>query len=156
VQRHSLDGGPEDNDMSTSEQVGNWRNVNRGSLTPRLFPSLLSDHDRGRSNRLTLANVSQALMDVVSSPKLPRSRERSRDGHGGVVRGRTRDRRHGAEVASPLALQATEAEGRAIRPRGPKDHRLFDKFGEILHLDDPKVHKDAGRGWKEFKKGRLF
>ena len=135
--------------MSTSEQAGSPRNVNRGSLTPR---SLTSDHDRVRLNRFKLASVSQALMDVVS-PKLPRSREFSRDDHSSVVRGRTRDRRSNAELPAP---QFTEAEGRTLRPKGFKEHHIFDKFGEILHLDDPKVHKDAGRGWKEFKKGQLF
>ena len=152
AQRHVTDGASDENYTSISEQAGSPRNVNRGSLTPRSFPLLPSDHDRGRLNRFKLASVSQALMDVVS-PKLPRSRQFSRDDHGSVVRGRTRDRRYNTE---PPALQATEAEGRAPRPKGLKEHHIFDRFGEILHLDDPKVHKDAGRGWKEFKKGQLF
>ena len=150
--RHITDGASDDNYMSMSGQAGSPRNVNRGSLTPRSFSLLPPDHDRGRLNRFKLTSVSQALMDAVS-PKLPRSREFSRDDHSSVVRGRTRDRRYNAELA---ALQATEAEGRTLRPKGLKEHHIFDKFGEILHLDDPKVHKDAGRGWKEFKKGQLF
>ncbi|KXN87481.1 Arrestin-related trafficking adapter 3 [Leucoagaricus sp. SymC.cos] len=160
----SMDGVPEDDipeDMP--EQIGYSRNVYRGSHTPRQnspLPPTESDRDRGRRNRsigrFTLANVSHVLMDAVraTSPMLARSRERSKDDRGSVVRGRTMDKKSNVELASPRAFQQ-EAEGSNTRGKTSKDHHLFDKFGEILKLDvtESKEHKDVGRDWKEFKKG---
>lgn len=39
------------------------------------------------------------------------------------------------------------------KDKGPQEHKAFARFGEILKLDSQE--KEAGDGWKEFKKGPL-
>ncbi|KAF5355180.1 hypothetical protein D9756_005473 [Leucocoprinus leucothites] len=141
----SMDGVPED-DVPEDSML---------SYTSANISPPPSDHDRGRRNRFSFANVSYALMDVVrsTSPMLARSRERSRDSRGSVARGRTMDKKPNVEAAGPLASQGSGAEGSTTKTRGSKEHHLLDKFGNMLHFDEHKAHKDAGRDWKEFKKG---
>ncbi|KAJ3565551.1 hypothetical protein NP233_g7559 [Leucocoprinus birnbaumii] len=153
ISRHpSMDGVPEDDipedSVSVSEQPGYSRNVYRDSHTPRpRSPLPPSDYDRGRRNRFSLANVSQTLMDVVRSTS---GRSKSRDDRGSVARGRSTDKKRNVEILSPF--QGIEREGSTSGAKSSRDHHLFDKFGEMLRSDD-KTQKDAGRDWKEFKKG---
>lgn len=136
------------------------QNIHRGSQTPPKAFAHPDDHDRDRGRRkhhgrFSLANVSHALMDVMRSgtPMVARSRESSRDGRGNIARGRTTEKRPLENVASP-STDLPEAERSRTRTRHQKEH-LLDKVGEMLKLDVAE-HKDPGRDWKEFKKGRTF
>lgn len=102
---------------------------------------------RGRKHkRFTLANVSNALLDVVMDRVRSRSRSSFADGLPGDAtppRGRTRERTIDEDVID------NDDEGTAVRER---ERSTLGRVSEVLGLDG-EDGKEWGDGWKEFKKG---
>ncbi|KAF9012533.1 hypothetical protein BDQ17DRAFT_1344100 [Cyathus striatus] len=143
------------------EDVPEYGTVESGPSIPRQphshhSPTPSNATERGRAashSRFSLSSVGNALLDVVrsSSPITGKFvRDRSVDYAG---RGRTLERHDGTDSsASSLPRRNRESVVRESKERTP----ALAKVGEILRLDlDDKKEKekDAGDGWKEFKKG---
>jgi hypothetical protein len=110
------------------------------SASPSSSPVVGPDHSRGRkSARFSFANV---LIDAV------KDQVRS-------ISPRTRTSRDATVSGERSRGRATSPRGRSVEPKKDQGNQhqksSLGKFGDMLKLDSQE--KEAGDGWKEFKKG---